>query len=888
MLQNIRKINLLDRIVTDLTFLESVFKYDKSVVFQASIRNKIKKMRNRKLIKAWDNLDQALNNTTQKENEDPRPKTSSFSARKVGASMPSIRGSSQLLSNDVKDPHLLQAKKNLKLNTSTSILGNSQIYSLNDLPSTKPNTQSTLPGSMNNLLSHNSSSQIMRVLSPGPESRSKLIFTSPSHALMHKRRPIPASTAKALAIFKPKVNLFDPESCIHNISVKDLSLLHEARCVDNNNHHSVNKLKHFLDKFEKHCRNRVLAFNDQCFGPESGKIIAGILEKDDHFTKVNLSKNFISDDGANAFARMIPMNKTIIHLNLSSNSISHVGIAELFEALAENQTLISLDLSSHEGLNRNRIGARGAAPLEWVLQKNKTLQFLSVAGSSVDLEAMESICKGLRNNSSIVGLDVSNNEISPLLGQCLQQCLTSCQLTDLNIANTRLGDQGLVTIAPLFWSNSEKHTGMTRLNLANNGLTTKSVSKLFDSLSKNEALEVLILDKNSLNGKKIVSIINMLRENCHLKHLSMNDCDISHHACDAISDGLIKNRVLEVIHLAKNNFKDAGAKVLAFAFNATTSRIRDIDLSDCGIRDEGAQCMAEAMKNNTSIQCVSLKDNLIYDYAAIHILNAARANKSLKKIELDRNPVSYIYLEDLALITHSNSTSLNKEKKVKYVRKIQSLREFELQKYAIAGEKEVLNQKGNEILQEIEDFNTMYQEEVANEQRKYEDLESELEALMRQVEAMDREQIELDKAIMQTALDNKNQLFDMKQTLSEVNKECYDLESEIKKTRDDMKMCRIHMVSKRNNLQEQIVFASRNTNALEKATEQMGKEIEAMQKALEEKQQLQKEAEAKKQEEESRNGNNKVGVKKHKVKSHGKFVMTSGKHLRASNIKVGK
>lgn len=53
-------------------------------------------------------------------------------------------------------------------------------------------------------------------------------------------------------------------------------------------------------------------------------------------------------------------NSSIIHLDVSGNNISPDGFEVLFRSLISNCTLISLDVASKDGLNRNRIGLKGA------------------------------------------------------------------------------------------------------------------------------------------------------------------------------------------------------------------------------------------------------------------------------------------------------------------------------------------------------------------------------------------------------------------------------------------------------------------------------------------------------------------------------------------------
>lgn len=815
-------------------------------------------MKNQSLVNAWTRLDRVLQNTADNEEENHRPKTAPYTLNKLTTpSLPSFRGQPQsqpLLPKEIRGSKP-QKTKNLVINTSSSINGPSQLISPKDPQLIKPlYPQTARPMSSYNNLNTKDASIISRPWSPNSRpwspsagNTSKRLLTSPSSMIMNKTRPISASTAKAFQFFIPKVNVFDPKSYIHHISVADLTAIHEARAIDNKNDQSVNQLKHFLEKYEKHSRHRNLAFDDQCFGPQSGKIIAQILTTDRHFTKINLGKNFISDIGAVAFAQVIRENMNIVHLNLSSNSITHIGAAEIFAALAENESLISLDISSHEGLNRNRIDARGAYPLSWVLQKNKTLQFLNLSATSLDAEAVDYVCKGMQNNTSISVLNLSGNEIGPHLATSLQSCLPVCQLLELSIAQTKLGDQGIVDLAGIFWTTSVKATELRKLDISGNGITAVGTAKLFEALCKNSVLEVLILDKNQLHGKGISSLVGLLWENSTLKHLSMNECDLSLLACDALSNGLDRNRSLEVLHLAKNNFKDAGAKALAAAFKAETSRIKDIDLSDCRIRDAGAKELAEAMMTNHLIEFVNLKDNMIYDDGIIQLINAARINKNLKRVEFDRNPVSYKYLEELYRTTGSNVSAVKNSRTTKFEREIHNLREFELQKFVVADEKETLIQKTKEAQQELEETNAMFKREVQEQQRKYEELEQRLEELTKKAKELDRERNELDKEMMLYASNAKDEIFDIGEIISETAQESNHLEQEIKKIREGFKFFKMNLTNKKDKLQEEVQWETRNAKMAENSITHMNREIAAMQKALEERE-LQKLEETKKAE----------------------------------------
>lgn len=60
---------------------------------------------------------------------------------------------------------------------------------------------------------------------------------------------------------------------------------------------------------------------------------------------------------------MIGVNTSLIHLDVGGNGIGPEGFELLFCSMLRSNTLVSVDISSKDGLNRNRLGLKGAAQL---------------------------------------------------------------------------------------------------------------------------------------------------------------------------------------------------------------------------------------------------------------------------------------------------------------------------------------------------------------------------------------------------------------------------------------------------------------------------------------------------------------------------------------------
>ena len=105
------------------------------------------------------------------------------------------------------------------------------------------------------------------------------------------------------------------------------------------------------------------------------KALAEALKINTTLRELNLSKNFISDEGGKALAEALKINTTLTKLNLSKNSIGNQGASAIAEALKTNTTLTTLDFSW------NYIDIKGAKKLVEAMKINTTLTTLYLKGN---------------------------------------------------------------------------------------------------------------------------------------------------------------------------------------------------------------------------------------------------------------------------------------------------------------------------------------------------------------------------------------------------------------------------------------------------------------------------------------------------------------------------
>lgn len=563
---------------------------------------------------------------------------------------------------------------------------------------------------------------------------------------------------------------------IHSLKVDDILDIYTSKCKDNQVEYIPSQALKFLEKFKQSSKQKCFNLRELNLGLESAKVIYKILSKNTHFIKLDFEKNGFSDLGSIILADALRTSKSIIHVNLCSNNIGPEGAQALFGCLLENVSIISLDISSKEGLNRNRLGTQGVESLEWILQKNKILQFLNLASTAIGLTGLECILAGLENNSTLIELNLANNELGPQSSNLIANTLYTTQLLELNLSSNKLTDAGLDKLAAMFRL-STKNTILEKIDLSNNGLTSLGIAKLFDSLQKNPYLKKLILSNNKFNGRGFNGITYLLWENSTLTHLELRNCDIEAEGGEAIANGLSKNEGLQNLLLSGNNLKDEGCKTIAGAL-VDNKKLKCLDLSKCRLKDGGGVPIAQIAKNHPTLHYLWLKENTLHDETGLALTDAAKNNKNLKCLACERNPISYKYMLEIKKAIENNILSYKKKRVPTYYRKVIDLKGLEGQKENLIEETLELEVTEKKIRSELEEQRSAYQKQKQEERIKNENLENELQNYIDQIRNLDSSKDNFEKEIKQNIFELEAQIHNVEDEIGKEAQEITRLENE--------------------------------------------------------------------------------------------------------------
>ena len=126
---------------------------------------------------------------------------------------------------------------------------------------------------------------------------------------------------------------------------------------------------------------------------------------------LDIGKNYLGDEGVTELVQALKHSLTIVNIDLSSNEFGPIGGSKLLKGLANNHSITSVDLSSYQGSHRNRILAKGIKEIDVLLKRTKILIILNLAGNCIMTEGLAYIVDGIADNTTLMSLNLSLNEI---------------------------------------------------------------------------------------------------------------------------------------------------------------------------------------------------------------------------------------------------------------------------------------------------------------------------------------------------------------------------------------------------------------------------------------------------------------------------------------------
>jgi len=202
----------------------------------------------------------------------------------------------------------------------------------------------------------------------------------------------------------------------------------------------------------------------------------------------------------------------------------------------------------------------------------------------------------------------------------------------------KVGGSGMPKLCRAIQRNLPEGTALSILSLPEEG-----ARPLSEALRENETITTLDLSGNALGmgDRGCVLFWDCLVVNKTLRILILINNAIGGQGAEFLAEGLRQNAAVHSVFLYRNAIGDRGAVALAEALKVNTA-ITNLYLQWNGITDAGAAVLAAAMKVNATVQVLDLSNN---DVANVRILQSIkescqrnREGRPLPELPPDRYP----------------------------------------------------------------------------------------------------------------------------------------------------------------------------------------------------------------------------------------------------------
>jgi Ran GTPase-activating protein (RanGAP) involved in mRNA processing and transport len=209
-------------------------------------------------------------------------------------------------------------------------------------------------------------------------------------------------------------------------------------------------------------------------------------------------------------------------------------------------------------------------------------------------------------------LNLTGNHISVLGSEALGIMLQQHPVRELCLSNNAIGDTGFELL-------SVGLSNVKKLQVNGIQLSDAGLAKCAHTLKH---CSVIGIADNHCGAKGITSLVSSSR------HAS---------PCFGAATQPTATTSISSLVLSRNQISDAGCVSLGRQLDILT--ISHLDLSHCGIGDDGAALIAKGVEHSSHIEFLSMHSNSIGDTGCTALADALTENKTLKVLKLWRNNI---------------------------------------------------------------------------------------------------------------------------------------------------------------------------------------------------------------------------------------------------------
>ncbi|XP_059183190.1 leucine-rich repeat-containing protein 34 isoform X2 [Centropristis striata] len=276
------------------------------------------------------------------------------------------------------------------------------------------------------------------------------------------------------------------------------------------------------------------------------------LRNNQSVTGLDVRYNNITGEGVRHLVDLLQQDSSALKsLNLMFNDIQTDGAEALAKSLQCNSTLLRLTLSG------NKIQNRGAMHLASMLQLNCTLQELELAHCDLATQSVIAFAIVLKSNRTLLRVDLSR----PLLFSYQEEwavhvsemLAVNSSLVELHLGTMGMSDGGMERLA----DGLQLNHSLRYLDLHGNRVTRDGVRHLAELLKKNPSLEVIDLSANRIEDEGAVYLSEAVSwPRCSLRELSVCRNNIRTEGLLSLAHAMTENTTLTHIYIWGNQLEE--------------------------------------------------------------------------------------------------------------------------------------------------------------------------------------------------------------------------------------------------------------------------------------------------------------------------------------------
>eukprot|EP00984_Skeletonema_dohrnii_P031381 scaffold23760_cov72-Skeletonema_dohrnii-CCMP3373.AAC.1 len=262
------------------------------------------------------------------------------------------------------------------------------------------------------------------------------------------------------------------------------------------------------------------------------------------------------------------------------------------------------ELSIHN-LPKGEGGEQQSRALVVGIARNQSIRTLDVDARLSD-DNFSVLCAGILINLSqleVLDLRLSNYHCCSALGTALRLRSGTLKLKELRLYNGHIGDVGVTSLEDGF---ARIAPFLKTLDLRCNSIGNDGLMTLVRALANCTGLEKLDLSENdfSLAALGLGSLSDWLQRNqTNLKELDLFECGINDDGLQALAEG-VANHCEEVRLSYNDSITATGLSHLSHVLLSARCRLQCLYLDDVEIGDDGAEALADGLAGNQSLRCL--------------------------------------------------------------------------------------------------------------------------------------------------------------------------------------------------------------------------------------------------------------------------------------------